>query len=223
MVKQGDVIAMYDPSTATLSSPVLILTTAKWAALAWPLVSEPATGVYHLDDSQGCAWVFIYDSTKWVALSAAESCSEDGFVGFTVDEEKPVPLIQHCLEAHVNQLTFHDLLTLLDHFGLSSANSGRMSRLEALKLICGMCGDCEFLEKVLSLDNVVSRSKKGAKDGDEVQDAMTLLLMEHFDQDELGDLKTEKADAKRRVNAAKQGKWRSLLNEKLKGDQESCK
>ena len=161
MVKQGDVIAMYDPSTGALSSPVLILTTAKWAALAWPLVYLPATGVYHLDDSQGCTWVFIYDSTKWMALSAAESCSEDGFVGFAVDDEKPpVPLTQHCLEAHVNQLTFNELLTLLDHFGLSAATTGRVSRLQALKLLCGMCGGCEFLEKVLALDNNLSRSKK---------------------------------------------------------------
>lgn len=223
LVAQGDIIADFDNSLDSWSSPVLILEPAKWAALAWPLVYKPLTGLYHLDWTGECKWVFVYNSSKWVALPVVEKCFEEGSVGFKLNDEKPVPLVQHCLEANVNRFTFQDLLTLMDHFGLGSSGSSRRSRLDVLQLLCSAFGDEEFVNKVISVDKLCQKKKAGADDGVEpsVDDELLLLLMENFDQDELGALKSEKEAVKKRVTAAKQNKWRSLLSEKLKADKDN--
>lgn len=222
IVAQGDIIANFDDFFDSWSSPVLVLEPAKWATLAWPLVYKPITGLYHLDEFGECKWVFVYDSSKWVVLSVVEKCVEEGSVGFKLNDEKPVPLVKHCLESNVNSFTFQDLLTLMDHFGFESSGSNHRSRLDVLKLICSAFGDEEFVKKVISLDRLCQK-KSGADDGIEpaVDDQLLLLLMENFDQDEVGAFKHEKDAIKKRVASAKQNKWRSLLSDKLKQDQDN--
>lgn len=224
IVSQGDIIASFSNALDAWSSPVLILETAKWAALAWPLVYKPLTVLYHLEELGECKWVFVYNSDQWVALSIVEKCVEAGSVGFKLNEEKPLPLLRHGLEMHVNSLTFQDLLTLMDLFELDSSGSKPKSRVDALKLICNAFGDEEFVNKVISLDNLSQKKAKndaGTEPG--VDDELLLYLMEHFDQDELGAMKSEKDAVKRRVAAAKQTKWRNLLTDKLKHEKDKLK
>ena len=223
IVAEGDIVSFLDSDTNDWSRPMLILYSAKWACLAWPLVHDPDSDLYHVEYESECLWVYICDSSMWLAHCHTQQYVQKHGAGFRL-ECGGVPIMKYALERTVNKFTFQDLLYLLEHFNLRHSQKplSKLSRQDALELLCLKFGDQDFLSLVLANDSLTQ--KKVGKDQASSftpEDEIALLLMEHFDQDEVGALKEEKREAEKKVRGAKHKKWRNLLQQKVQEDKES--